>query len=71
LEDKVTLFEYGVYLAQDGTVYSEKKLLEPDKWVETINSLDPFYENTILIETLLKHLGRLKEQLDTSLDTYF
>ena len=69
--NRVTLFEYGVYLDQDGTVFSEKSLLEPEKWSTTINSLDSFYENAVIIENLLKHLGRIKEQLDSSLDTYF
>ena len=69
--NRVTLFQYGVYLDQDGTVFAEKSLLEPEEWSTAINSLDTFYENAIIIETLLKHLGRLKEQLDSSLDTYF
>tara|TARA_R110002124_G_scaffold77207_7_gene206764 strand:- start:417 stop:638 length:222 start_codon:yes stop_codon:yes gene_type:complete len=69
--NRITLFQYGVYLNQDGSVFSEKSLLEPESWSTTINSLDAFYENATIIENLLKHLGRIKEQLDISLDTYF
>lgn len=70
-ENKITLFEYGVYLDQDGNVFSEKSLLNSEEWSTAINSIDAFYENAIIIENLLKHLERLKEQMDSSLDTYF
>ena len=69
--DKITLMEYGVYLDKDGNILIEHSYLDPDKWDNEMELLDPFYENTVIIRNFLEYLGRIKTELDKSLDTYF
>jgi len=70
-DKQITLMEYSVYLDPDGNISIENSYLDPDEWAEGMEILAPSYENTVIIKNFLEHLGKVKIELDNSLNTYF
>jgi hypothetical protein len=70
LKDKITLFEYGVYLNEEGGIEIHEALLDKEKWEAAMEEF-PDYENTILIGNFLEYLKKLMHSINSGITTYF
>jgi biopolymer transport protein ExbD len=62
-KNKATLAQFSVELSQDGKVYLENKIVNPDTFREVMDEWNQDYEGTLSLTNLLREFRREFEDL--------
>ena len=62
-KNKATLAQFSVELSQDGKVYLENKIVNPDTFREVMDEWNQDYEGTLSLTNLLREFRREFEEL--------
>jgi len=70
LKEKITLFQYSVYLTPYNTVEVESSILEQDDWDMAMEELEEYAEATT-VSNFLAYLKKLMVSINSGVTTYF
>jgi hypothetical protein len=70
LKDKITLFQYTIYLTPYNTVEVESSLLEQEDWDTAIKELEE-YQEAVTVSNFLAYLKKLMTSINSGVTTYF
>tara|TARA_R110002020_G_scaffold355014_9_gene567790 strand:- start:94 stop:306 length:213 start_codon:yes stop_codon:yes gene_type:complete len=70
VKDKITLFQYSVYLTPHNTIEVESSILEQEDWDTAMEELEE-YEEAVTISNFLAYLKKLMVSINSGVTTYF
>ena len=70
MKEKITLFQYSVYLTPYNTVEVESSILEQDDWDMAMEELEEYAEATT-VSNFLAYLKKLMVSINSGVTTYF
>ena len=70
MKDKITLFQYSVYLTPHNTIEVESSILEQEDWDTAMEELEE-YEEAVTISNFLAYLKKLMVSINSGVTTYF
>jgi len=70
LNDKITLFQYTVYLTPHNTVEVESSILEQEDWDTAMEDFEEYTE-AVTVSNFLSYLKKLMVSINSGVTTYF
>jgi hypothetical protein len=70
VKDKITLFQYSVYLTPHNTVEVESSILEQEDWDRAMEDFEEYAEATT-VSNFLAYLKKLMVSINSGVTTYF
>jgi|TARA_R110000787_G_scaffold199069_1_gene310139 hypothetical protein len=70
LNDKITLFQYTIYLTPYNTVEVESSILEQEDWDTAMEELEE-YQEAVTVSNFLAYLKNLMTSINNGVTTYF
>jgi hypothetical protein len=70
LNDKITLFQYTIYLTPHNTVEVESSILEQEDWDMAMEDFEEYTE-TVTVSNFLSYLKKLMASINNGVTTYF
>jgi len=70
LNDKITLFQYTIYLTPHNTVEVESSILEQEDWDTAMEDFEEYTE-TVTVSNFLSYLKKLMTSINNGVTTYF
>ena len=70
MNDKITLFQYTVYLTPHNTVEVESSILEQEDWDTAMEDFEEYTE-AVTISNFLAYLKKLMASINNGVTTYF
>ena len=70
MNDKITLFQYTIYLTPYNTVEVESSILEQEDWDTAMEELEE-YQEAVTVSNFLAYLKNLMTSINNGVTTYF
>jgi hypothetical protein len=70
LNDKITLFQYTIYLTPYNTVEVDSSILEQEDWDTAMEELEE-YQEAVTVSNFLAYLKNLMTSINNGVTTYF
>ena len=70
MNDKITLFQYTIYLTPHNTVEVESSILEQEDWDTAMEDFEEYTE-TVTVSNFLAYLKKLMASINNGVTTYF
>ena len=70
MNDKITLFQYTIYLTPYNTVEVESSILEQEDWDTAMEELEE-YQEAVTVSNFLAYLKKLMTSINNGVTTYF
>ena len=70
MNDKITLFQYTIYLTPHNTVEVESSILEQEDWDTAMEDFEEYTE-AVTVSNFLSYLKKLMASINNGVTTYF